>query len=257
MQHAGDHAREKVVVVTGAGSGIGRACAELFAGLGAWVLGVGRTPATLAETGRAIAAAGGRFLAHPADVGAGEGADSIIAAAESAFGGLDVLVNNAGVGYSLEAVRPGSMAAVHATSADDWREVVRINLDSVYFTCHAAIPALRRRGGGAIVNVASAGGLAGMTNAHAYAAAKAGVVNLTRSMAIAYGHEDIRCNVVAPGLVDTPMAASVLAPEVLRAANPMRRAGTPEEIARGIAFIAFEATFCNGSVLVMDGGGLA
>jgi NAD(P)-dependent dehydrogenase (short-subunit alcohol dehydrogenase family) len=121
-----------------------------------------------------------------------------------------VLVNNAGVGWAFGIERPGSMAVLGDTPPDLWREVMRINLDSAYFLCRGALPVLQKRGGGSIVNVSSGGGLRGMNDAHTYATAKAGMVNMTRSMARAYGPQNIRCNVVAPGFVATDMVSPVL-----------------------------------------------
>ena len=141
--------------------------------------------------------------------------------------------------------------------------MLRINLDSVYLMCHAA---LAHFGAGAsIVNISSGGGLKGMQDAHTYATAKAGVINLTRSLALAYGPRGIRANVVAPGFVDTEMVKPVLdsdlnpfADEAMRyQVCPLGRPGRPEEVADAIYFMAVQGTYCNGSVLVVDGGSLA
>jgi NAD(P)-dependent dehydrogenase (short-subunit alcohol dehydrogenase family) len=142
--------------------------------------------------------------------------------------------------------------------------VVRINLESVHLMCHYAIPALRRRGGGSIVNVSSVGGTRGMADAHAYAAAKAGVVNLTRSLARTYGPEQIRSNCFAPGVVDTGMIdpyrdtfeAMFADPAAAAQLCPLGRMGTVEEAAEAMFFLA-TAGYCNGTVLVMDGGSSA
>ena len=142
---------------------------------------------------------------------------------------------------------------------------MRINLDSVYFLCHAALPHLCTHGHAGIVNVSSGGGLKGMDDAHTYATAKAGIVNLTRSMAKAYGRFGVRSNVIAPGFVETDMVSSVLESEMNPFASeatryqvsPLGRPGRAEEIADAIYFMAVEATYCNGAILSVDGGSVA
>ena len=146
-----------------------------------------------------------------------------------------------------------------------WQEVMRINLDSVYFLCHAALAIFCAQQSGSIVNISSGGGLKGMDDAHAYATAKAGVINLTRSLAKAYGRFGVRSNVIAPGFVETDMVSSVLesdlnpfASEATRyQVSPLGRPGTPQEIADTIYFMAVDATYCNGAVLSVDGGSVA
>jgi NAD(P)-dependent dehydrogenase (short-subunit alcohol dehydrogenase family) len=254
----------KVALITGAGTGMGRAAMARFAAAGATVIGAGRTETTLADSVAAVRAAGGDGRYVIADVGTEAGARGAIGFAEEEAGGLDILINNASVGWAYEQQVPGSMAATADAPAEAWRDVVRINLESVHLMCHYAIPALRRRGGGSIVNVSSVGGLRGMADAHAYAAAKAGVVNLTRSLARTYGPEQIRSNCFAPGVVDTGMIdpyrdtfETMLADPVAAAQLcPLGRMGTVDEAAEAMFFLA-TAGYCNGSVLVMDGGSSA
>lgn len=253
-----------VVVVTGAGSGIGRATALWFAAAGYTVVANGRREARLRETEAAAAALRGRVIPVAADAGTLEGARAVLDRARSA-GDFEVLVNNAGVGWSYGVERPGSMAVLGDTPPELWHEVLRINLDSVYFLCHGALPLFEARGGGSIVNVSSGGGLRGMADAHTYATAKAGIVNLTRSLARAYGPKNIRANVVAPGFVDTEMVTPVLKsefnpfddPAQRYQVSPLGRPGRPEEIASAIFYLAVEGTYCNGAVLSVDGGSLA
>ena len=258
------NAKDKVVLITGAGTGMGEAALQRFAAAGAHVIAAGRTRATLEQAVDAARAAGGRADFVVADVGTEAGARAAIGFAADHCGGLDVLINNASVGWAHEQVVPGSMAATADAPPSAWREVIRINLESVHLMCHYAIPELRKRGGGAIVNVSSVGGTRGMADAHAYAAAKAGVINLTRSLARTYGPEQIRSNCFAPGVVDTGMIEPYREmfeqtfddPVAAAALSPLGRMGTPAEPAECLFFLSF-ASYCNGAVLVMDGGSSA
>jgi NAD(P)-dependent dehydrogenase (short-subunit alcohol dehydrogenase family) len=251
-----------VAVVTGAGSGIGRATALRFSADGYTVIACGRRAEPLQDTKTAAENLSGQVIVCTGDVGLQEDAERITRTAVEA-GDYRVLVNNAGVGWNYGVSHPGSMSALRDTSAEQWREVMRINLDSVYFMCHAALQHMRA--GATIVNVASGGGLRGMDDAHTYATTKAGMINLTRSLARAYGPEGIRSNVVAPGFVDTDMVSSVLesdmnpfADETLRyQVSPLGRPGQPEEVAEAIYFMAVLGTYCNGAILSVDGGSLA
>lgn len=254
----------RLVVITGAGTGIGRATALKFADAGFSVVASGRRLEKLEETcalGKGLA---GEIVPVAADVGTLEGATRVLDRARET-GDFEVLVNNAGVGWSYGAERPGSMAALGDTPPELWHEVLRINLDSVYFLCRGALPIFEARGGGSIVNVSSGGGLRGMADAHTYATAKAGVVNLTRSLARTYGPKNVRANVVAPGFVDTDMVKPVLEsslnpfadPTTRHQVSPLGRPGRPDEIASAIYFLAVDGTYCNGAVLSVDGGSLA
>jgi len=252
------------VIVTGAGSGIGRATSLRFAREGFSVIANGRRHEALVETATAARGLTGRIIPVTGDVGMEATAQQLVSEARNA-GDFGWLVNNAGVGWNYGLTHPGSMAATRDTTPDHWREVMRINLDSVFLLCHAALPHLCERGGGGIVNVSSGGGLKGMDDAHAYATAKAGIINLTRSMAKTYGRFNVRSNVIAPGFVDTEMVASVLDSAMNPFANeatrymvsPMGRPGTPDEVADAIFFLTVQATYCNGAVLSIDGGSVA
>ena len=254
----------RTIIVTGAGSGIGRASALRFAQAGFNVIANGRRQSALEETREMAYDHAHRISAVSGDVGLESTAQLLVQRA-CELGGFGWLVNNAGVGWNYGLANPGSMAALKDTSAEQWREVLRINLDSVYFLCHAALQHFCAQGSGSIVNVSSGGGLKGMDDAHTYATAKAGIVNLTRSLAKAYGRFGVRSNVIAPGFVDTEMVSSVLDSELNPFANestkymvsPMGRPGTAAEIADAIFFLAVDATYCNGAILSVDGGSLA
>lgn len=249
----------KVAIITGAGHGIGRACAERFAREGAKVFGISRTQPGLDAMRAAVAAAGGEAAAATADLSSAEQTEHAITQALETFGRVDILVNVAGVGYSWAEKSPGSMNDVATTPVDKWHEVININLGSVYNTCRVVVPRMQKQGGGNIVNVGSIFGVMGVADGHAYTAAKGAVINLTRSLAIAYTKDGIRSNCVCPGYVDTGMIASVMHyfddAAVAPTLCPMQRAGRPEEIASACLFMASDdASYCNGAILMVDGG---
>lgn len=253
---------DKVAVVTGAGTGIGRACMERFAREGARVVGCSRTQKNLDEVLAAVQAEGGEGIVVAADLSGQEGASKLIEAAIEAYGRVDIVVNAAGVGYSWASQSEGSMGSITDAPPDKWREVMAIDLDSLYYVNRAAIPHMQKQGGGSIVNVASILGLVGNPDAHAYTAAKGAIINLTRSMCAAYTADGIRTNCLAPGFIDTPMIASHMHlfedEAVADRLCPMHRAGRPEEIANGALFLASdEASYVNGTTLAIDGGSLA
>jgi NAD(P)-dependent dehydrogenase (short-subunit alcohol dehydrogenase family) len=253
----------QVVIVTGGGTGIGRAAVLKFAENGFTVVASGRRLEKLQETSTEAYGRAGEVIPFVADVSSEADVRALVEHS-AGLGELRYLVNNAGVGWDYGVTKPGTLAALGDTTAEHWREVMSINLDSVYLMCHATLPHLRKSGG-SIVNVSSTGGLKGMADAHAYATAKAGMVNLTRSLARTYGPEGIRANVVAPGFTDTDMVSPVLQSERNPFADdatrfqisPLGRPGTPSEIADAIYFMAVTGTYCNGSVLVVDGGSMA
>lgn len=249
----------KIAVITGASSGIGRSVAERFAAEGAQIVGVGRSQSKLTDMQSTVKANGGEVVTVATDLSQDSGAAESINAAISTYGGLDILVNCAGVGYSYRSVRPNSMLAIDQSSVEEWDHVMAINLSSVVNCTRRAIPEIKKRGGGAIVNVSSVLGIVGNPDAHAYTTAKGGIINLTRSLATAYARDNIRSNVVCPGYIETPMVeeyVDYLNGEDYRFQwNPSGRMGKPEEIANGVLFLASdEATYCNGSVMVIDGG---
>ncbi len=255
----------KVAVITGAGSGIGRACMERFAAEGARVVGAGRRSEALEESLRLVEKVGeGRVL--QSDVSREADCRALVEVALTVYGRLDAVVNNAGVGWQYRETHPGGMAPLHETPTEYWLEVTQIDLHSVYFLCKHALPGMLERKAGSIVNVASIGGIKGMGDAHAYSAAKGGMVNLTRSLAVTYGPLGVRSNCVAPGLIDTEMVRSYMEergnPQIQEATrhqvSPLGRPGRPVEIANACLFLSSdEASYVNGAILVVDGGSSA
>ena len=232
----------KVAIITGAASGIGRVAVGIFGEQGARVVAADVSPRVqeLADPKRVVPVV--------ADVSKREGAEALARAAEAAFGGLDVLFNNAGI---------ERQATVVDTTEELWHEVLDVNLKSVFLCCKYAIPLMLRRGGGAIVNNASINGIRGNTTLAAYQASKGGVVALTYSIAIDYAARGIRCNAVCPGTIDTPMVGT-RAPEVLelmKAKHPMGRIGQPDEVAWVACFLASDkASFLTGLAVPVAGG---
>lgn len=237
----------RVAVVTGGARGIGAATVRRLVAEGARV-----AVSDLDEApGTALAKeCGDAAFFQRADVREPADLEALCAATVERFGRIDVLVNNAGIGAYGRA--PDLDPAV-------WRNVVAVDLDSVFYGCRAAIPIMRESGGGAIVNTASISGLFGDHGLLAYNAAKGGVVNLTRTLALDHAEDGIRVNAVCPGPVDTPLARALIEHEGIRADYaeriPMGRVGRPEEIASAIAFLASDdAAYVTGVMLVVDGG---
>src|SRR3982075_1700223 len=231
----------KVAVITGAGSGVGRACMKLFATEGARVVGASRTQSNLNETLAQVRSNGGEGVVLARDLSADTAAEELFELAVRTYGRVDMLVHAAGVGYSWMDKSPGSMNDVADTTPEKWREVMRINLDACYLACRAAVLRMKAQGGGAIVNVASISGFQGLAAAHAYTAAKAGIINLTRSLCVAYAKDNIRANCLAPGFIDTPMVASVINlfddPEMADRLPPPRPAGPAGERRHGGVYL--------------------
>ncbi len=249
----------KIAIVTGAGTGIGKACMEMFAREGATVVGCSRTQKNLDQTLATVRAQGGEGMVVAADLSTEAGARKLVDATLAQYGNIDILLNGAGVGYSWDKSSPGSMAAVTETSAEHWHEVMAIDLDSVFYMSKLVIPVMKKHGGGSIINISSVLGVKGHPDAHAYTAAKGAMVNLTRSLCAAYALDGIRANCVCPGFIDTPMIESHISlfddPVVADRFCPMQRAGTPDEIAYGCLYLASdESTYTNGAVILMDGG---
>ncbi len=238
----------KSAVVTGAARGLGAAVADLFAREGACVT-VGDVDAAGAEeTARRIVLAGGRAVASAGDVSSSEDAERLINSAVECFGGVDVLVNNAGV---------ASAGAVTEVEEQEWDRVMSVNLKGVYLCSRAAVGHMERGGGGSIVCISSASGVIGQTGQIAYNVSKHGVIGLVRCMALDHAAAGIRVNAVCPGVMNTPML-DALSPEQLdwlRAAHPLGRLAEPSEVANLVLHLASEeSSFTTGSVVLVDGG---
>jgi 3-oxoacyl-[acyl-carrier protein] reductase len=240
----------KVALITGAGSGIGRASAERFAAEGAQVVVVDLKGAE--ETVAAIEAAGGEGLALGTDVADEDAVAAMADAALERFGRVDVLMNNAGI---LDDYLPAA-----DTPTEVWRGVLGVNLDAQFFTSRALLPQMVERGDGAIINVASTAGLNGGNGGAAYTTSKHAIIGFTRQLCFDYARKGIRCNVICPGAVETGMTKEIFAsPDaaVMAAVEsaPIGRWAQPDELANAALFLASEeASFVNGAVYVVDGG---
>lgn len=244
----------KVALITGAGSGIGRASALLFAREGARLVVADLSERKAAATVELIGDAGGESIAVAVDVRTSDGCAAMVAAAVDRWGRLDILFNNAGT------TRPGRAPEL---SEEDWDLVLDTNLKAVWLGCKHAIPEMRKVGGGAIVNTASVEGIVGDRASVAYCASKAGVVNLTRCLAVDHAQENIRANCVCPGVIGTPPVLRWLVPddaqqERLGGLHPLGRLGRPDEVAAVALFLASDdSSFVTGAAVPVDGGLIA
>ncbi len=245
---------DRVCLITGAGSGIGRATALLFAKEGARVAAAdidGAGAEAVAEAARAL---GGEALGLQVDVSRSAQVEDMVARTLDAFGRLDVLVNNAGITLAATAVE---------TEEADWDRIMAVNVKGVFLGCKFAIPVMRRQGGGAIVNTASNTASVGLRKRAAYVASKGAIAALTRALALDHVGDGIRVNCVAPGTVETRFFDALFEaaedPAALRrelaARQAVNRLGTPEEIAGAMLYLACdESSFVTGTMLTVDGG---
>jgi NAD(P)-dependent dehydrogenase (short-subunit alcohol dehydrogenase family) len=248
-----DRLKNKVALITGAGMGMGRECALLFAEEGARVIVADIDEKAARETVRAVEGKGGQALAVAGDVAKEADVARMIREGVDRFGALHVLHNNAGVLWK------DRDRSVLETDEGWWDRVMAINLKSVFWVTKHGIPHLQRAGGGSIILMGSVSALAGFTRAQdAYTAAKGALISLGKSLAIQFAKDNVRCNVIHPGIVDTPLQAPYLTPEIRKEFEtgiPLGRIAQPREIAYVALFLASdESSFMTGAELVVDGG---
>jgi NAD(P)-dependent dehydrogenase (short-subunit alcohol dehydrogenase family) len=245
----------KAALVTGAGSGIGRAAALAFAREGANVVVSDIIAAGASETLRLIEEAGGKGTFIQGDVSVAADAQAIVRAAEENYGRLDFAFNNAGI--------EGDQAPTAECTEDNWDRVLTVNLKGIWLCMKYEIPVMLRHGKGAIVNTASVAGLVGFQNIVAYNASKGGVIQLTKTAALEYATQGIRVNAVCPGVIRTPMVerfigGSAEAEAQFVAMEPVGRMGLPQEIAESVVWLCSDAaSFVTGHAMVVDGGFVA
>lgn len=237
----------KIAIVTGAGRGIGDAIARLFAARGAWVAVNDIDSASANSTVSSIRDAGGSALAFPGDVSNSSDVGAIVKSVLDRNGRLDLLVNNAGIG--------GTGKFLADLTEEQWTRMIQINLGSVFLMCRASVPHMIKQGAGRIINLSSMFGLSGAAGSTHYSASKAGIIGLSKSLARELAPQRITVNVVAPGVIDTPMFRA-------RGVEPgppwllWPRIGHPEDIAQTVAFLCSEeAEFITGQVISPNGGG--
>ena len=252
--HGHGRLRGKRAIVTGAGSGIGRASARLFAAEGAAVLAVDRAKTAVDETVAEITAAGGRAVARAADAGSEADVKSFVDEAVATFGGLDVLYANAGIS--------GGLIPLLEQTVEYWEEVLRVNLIGPFLAIKHAAPHMVRRGGGSIVCTASVAGLRANAGGNPYSASKAGVISLVQTAANSLSGTGVRVNAICPGLIETGMTRPIFerarergTADRIGQLNPLQRHGAPDEIAAMALFLASDdASYVNGQAFAVDGG---
>ena len=247
----------KVALITGAGMGQGREAALLFAKEGARVVVCDVNERAAAETARTIGRRGGKALAVVGDVGKEQDVERMVGDGVRKFRALHVLYNNAGVLWK------DRDRSVLETSSDNWDRVQAINLKGPFFVAKHGVPHLIRAGGGSIINIGSVSALVGFTLAQdSYTCAKGALISLTRSLAIQFARKNVRCNIIHPGIIETPMQAPYLKDRAKRRsfeeAIPLGRIAHPREIAQVALFLASEeSSYVTGAEIVVDGGFMA
>jgi len=244
----------KIALITGAGSGLGKAAAELFAAEGAAIAVADIDSIAAQRVAAQITAGGGRAIAVRADVSSEADVEQMVATTIDQLGVPDVLYNNAGT--------VGKSDFLANMSADTFDRVIAVNLRGVFLGMKYTLPHMAGRNCGAVINQSSAAGLVGIRGSAAYCASKSGVIALTRVAALEYARYNIRVNCICPGLIDTPMAQELRAGELdpnsaetMRRISPFGRMGTPEEIAKAALFLASDdSSYATGATFVIDGG---
>ena len=244
--------KNKIVIVTGAGSGIGKATAIHFAKFGATVVVSDRQEEAAKDVVAGIVAGGGNAISIPADVTSFEAVENLVAQTVKEFGRLDVIVNNAGIGPNL--------LRTHQSTLKDWDKVIAVNQTGVFYCMKVALVQFLKQGGGNIVNIASLAGLKASPNNISYSASKFAVVGMTKSVAMEYATKNIRVNAVCPGYTESALLTQLInaKPEmdaVLKSVIPMKRYGRAEEIADAVVWLASDNTqFMTGQTITLDGG---
>ena len=237
--------QDKVAIITGGASGIGAATAKLFVQEGAKVVLVDLNEEKGKSFEAELKAQNAEALFIKANITSEEEVQNIFKETIATFGKVDVVFNNAGI---------GRVTPTEDLEYSEWRNTVNVDLDGVFLVARSAIREMLKSGGGTIVNTASMYGLVGSPGSAAYNAAKGGVINLTRSLALEYATKNIRVNALAPGFIDTPIIPEE-SKEILKTMTPMQRLGQSEEMAKAVLFMASDdSSYMTGNVLTVDGG---
>jgi len=242
----------KIALITGAGSGMGRVAALMFAKEGARIAAIDIDEKAALETARMIEAEGGKAIGVKADVSKSADAQAMVAATVDQLGAPHIVYNNAGI--------EGKAESIVQMADEDFDRVIAINLRGVWLGMKHAIPHMIKNGGGSIINTASIAALVGLRNSSAYCAAKAGVIAITRVAALEYGRYNIRVNAICPGAIDTPMVSRIqgggtMSDRAIHRISTLGRIGKPEEIAKMALFLASDdASFATGAPFIVDGG---
>jgi len=242
----------KVAIVTGAGSGIGEGIACTYAKEGCKVALAGRTRSTLEKTAEKITEMGGESLVVVTDVAESEQVAHMVLQTKERFGRIDILVNNA-------ASSPPMGVGIADLAEKDWDNVMNVDLRGAFLCCRYVIPVMIGQGKGKIINISSVAGVVAEKGVNVYGVAKAGIIQLTRQVAVDHARQGINANCICPGYIDTPMTAPLLMDDRLRESIvsffPIRRIGKPEEVAHGAVYLGSdEADYVTGAVLAIDGG---
>ncbi len=245
----------KIAAISGAGRGIGRAAAELFAKEGAKIAILEVNEGLGKETEEAINKTGGHSKLFKVDIKDAAAVAEIFIEIDRVFGGLHILYNNASIFLGKDD------GPVSELSLENWNKITGVNLNGLYYCCKYAVPVIMKSGGGSIINTSSSAGVIGIPRCDAYTASKGATISLTRSMAVEYGKNNIRVNCIAPAGIYTPMVyeSNINNPsfdyEFFKKVTPMGRWGTADEVARVALFLASdESSYVNGTVIVTDGG---
>lgn len=242
--------KDKVAIVSGAGSGIGRAIAITYANEGAKVIVADINEAHADETVKLIQENGGDAFAVKADSSIATENKKLVEITVEKYGKLDIACNNAGIG--------GPAKPTGEYEPEEWDKVIALNLNGVFYACRYQLEQMEKNGGGSIINIASVHGQVAAPNSPAYTASKHAVVGLTKNIAAEYATKNIRCNAVGPGYIETPLLSANLdqkTQDAIAAKSPINRLGTPQEIADLVAFLSSnKSSFTTGSYIIADGG---